>query len=131
VGRIGFLFNVLSLDSSDFFVVFLEDERIERYVIIGDCFSFREDDCNFYFLRDDFELERFLVFEGSLFKYAKVSLAKRKCVDFEFLTFWFEPSDYKFLRENLIIEGDIDWAVLEDELKLRAFRLFKFFEKSF
>ena len=131
MGRIGFLFEVENNNHSQNIVVFLEDDRVLRHVIIGSKSFLKEDDCKFYFLSDSFDLKKFLVFENSIFKYAKICVAKRRFVDFEYLTLWFKAQAYKILRETLLVEGFEDQAVLEDEIKRRTYKLFKFFEKYY
>lgn len=105
-------------------VIFLNLENVNGNFIIG-VSSFKEEDCDFFYLNKDFNLEKFLVFEKSNFKVGKILANDKNVIDFDFLTFWFKGESYRLIRETLLIDEDIN--NLNEEINVRIKFLMNYF----
>lgn len=134
MGNLGFLFEIddevyekqdlfigkIKLNSRRF-VIFVSRDDINGNYIVGSS-NFRAMDCEFLFLDNDNKFNQFLTFENSLFKAAKICVANKRAVDFENLTFWFEPQEYKIAYNLFLIR--VNSVDLNIEILSRIFELY-------
>lgn len=108
-----------------FIVVFVSTNKTKSDIVIGMHDFLHNDECKFVFLNSTLGFSDYLIFEGAIFKYAKLCVYEMRVVDFSDLTFWFDVKRYKEIRDILTLnnlEGD-----LEDELKRRVLKLLEYF----
>lgn len=133
MGNLGFLFDIdKEIDEcSDFyigdiklckrkFVIFVFKENLNGNYIIGSS-NFKVSECDFLFLNDDNQFSKFLLFEDSLFKSARIRVSNIRAVDYQNLTFWLEPLEYKIVYDLLCIRSES--KILTDEVLYKLFEL--------
>ena len=103
------------------FVVFVSRDDLQGNYIVGRS-NFRRENCDFLFLDKGNNFSRFLVFDDSLFKAAKILVSNKRAVDYKYLTFWLEAFEYKEIYNLLLIRESV--KDLREQIQSRVFELY-------
>lgn len=138
LGKIGFVFVVNLENNFGFENIVLDDKFLEKkYIVIfvekkslkGNFIIYSQkfdiNNASFFYLSKGLDLSDFYVLENSNFLIGRICTNDKTIVDFENLTFWFSPKDFKSLKFLLNIN---DFKIsLEDEIKKRVLEVFDLF----
>ena len=138
LGKVGFVFEINFEDNFGFdekfldeiflkkkyVVIFVEKKNVSgNYIIYSKKFSLNEG--SFFYLSKELNLSDFHVLEDSNFLIGRICTNDRTIVDFENLTFWFSPKDFKSLKFLLNI-NDLT-RPLKEEIVLRVLEIYDLF----
>ncbi|MCA9495402.1 MAG: hypothetical protein KC589_00530 [Nanoarchaeota archaeon] len=138
MGKVGFVFEINFEDNFGFdekfldeiflkkkyVVIFVEKKNVSgNYIIYSKKFSLNEG--SFFYLSKELNLSDFHVLEDSNFLIGRICTNDRTIVDFENLTFWFSPKDFKSLKFLLNI-NDLT-RPLKEEIVLRVLEIYDLF----
>jgi hypothetical protein len=104
-------------------VIFIQTNKVNGNIIVGLEPSLKLDKSQYFYLSKKLKIEKFLVFEKSLFKYMKISLNEKTIIDFNYLNAWFAVKKYKQLWELLTLDSSID----EKDLIKRIHKILEIF----
>lgn len=107
-----------------YIVIFVEKKSLKgNFIIYSQKFDINN--ASFFYLSKGLDLSDFYVLENSNFLIGRICTNDKTIVDFENLTFWFSPKDFKSLKFLLNIN---DFKIsLEDEIKKRVLEVFDLF----
>ncbi len=127
MGKLGFVFEISeNLQNTKFagkklnknkLLVFTENKKIRGDYIAGLNHLFKENETKILYLTNDLLFKEYLVFQRANFKYGKISVSQKTCVDYENLTFWFNSDKYRKIRQ--LLEIDDKRYSLDEIIKLR------------
>ncbi len=115
MGFIGFMFNLKSFKNRNFFslgeiklnidfmIIFVERKDLNFNQIIGFEKKMNFSNCDFFYFDEKKFLKRFFIFDGTKFRYTKISTTDTNSVDLKSNLIWLKPKEYKFVYELLHI----------------------------
>ncbi|MCA9487214.1 hypothetical protein H6501_03205 [Candidatus Woesearchaeota archaeon] len=124
MGTLGFVFDIISDDkdeSTQHCIVFFAYPKIQACIVAGFVeFPKLEEYPCFYLYHNEMLLKPFLQLEKETTMYTKISLSQKTMFCARDLTFWFNATKYKRIRELLTLDKNEN---IEKEFFMRTFAL--------